>query len=170
MSCSKRIMLVFGTRPEAVKMCPLILELRKRESLEVIVTVTAQHRQMLNQVLKAFRIISDFDLNIMKDRQNLFDITTNVMNGMKGILKEVKPDIVLVHGDTTRFSDGQREGFIMKILFTSVGRRVELMQAFRHAAEHLKLPLEIHGADVTRFVPALAYCDRAVIVPRITDD
>ena len=97
----KRIMTVFGTRPEAIKMCPLINEMKKRPGLEVIVTVTAQHRQMLDQVLETFNVTPDYDLNIMKDRQTLFDITTNVLNGMKNVLESVKPDIVLVHGDTS---------------------------------------------------------------------
>lgn len=97
----KRIMLVFGTRPEAIKMCPLVLELKKRASLEVIVCVTAQHRQMLDQVLQTFGIIPDYDLNIMKNRQTLFDITTGVLSGLKSVLEEAKPDIVLVHGDTS---------------------------------------------------------------------
>lgn len=97
----KKIMCVFGTRPEAIKVLPLILEMRKRESLEVSVTVTAQHRQMLDQVLEIFRVTPDYDLNIMKDRQTLFDITTRVLNGIKDVLEEVKPDVVLVHGDTS---------------------------------------------------------------------
>ena len=97
----KRIMLVFGTRPEAIKMCPLILELKKRPFFDVKVCVTAQHRQMLDQVLETFGVVPDYDLNIMKDRQTLFDITTGVLNGMKGVLENVKPDVVLVHGDTS---------------------------------------------------------------------
>lgn len=97
----KRIMCVFGTRPEAIKICPLVKELKKRESFEVTVVVTAQHRQMLDQVLTTFNICPDFDLNIMKERQTLFDITTNVLNGIKAIIEEINPDIVLVHGDTS---------------------------------------------------------------------
>ncbi len=97
----KRIMCVFGTRPEAIKMCPLILELRKRSSLDVIVCVTAQHRQMLDQTLSFFDVIPDYDLDIMKEKQSLFDISTSVLNGIKPVLEEVKPDIVLVHGDTS---------------------------------------------------------------------
>ena len=94
-------MLVFGTRPEAIKMCPLVLELRKRASLQTVVCVTAQHRRMLDQVLDCFHIRPDFDLDIMRDQQTLFDITTNVLTGMKAVLEEVRPDIVLVHGDTS---------------------------------------------------------------------
>lgn len=97
----KRVMLVFGTRPEAIKMCPLVNELKKRSGLEVVVTVTAQHRQMLDQVLETFHVTPDFDLNIMKDRQTLFDITTGVLEGIRNVLIESKPDIVLVHGDTS---------------------------------------------------------------------
>lgn len=94
-------MLVFGTRPEAVKMCPLVLELKKRKKLKTLVAVTGQHRSMLDQVLKAFRITPDYDLSVMKDRQTLFDITADVLDGMQKILSEVKPDLVLVHGDTS---------------------------------------------------------------------
>ncbi|MBR1905719.1 MAG: UDP-N-acetylglucosamine 2-epimerase (non-hydrolyzing) [Clostridiales bacterium] len=97
----KKVMLVFGTRPEAIKMCPLVIELKKRSNIQTIVCVTAQHRQMLDQVLETFGIIPDYDLNIMKNRQSLFDITTNILKGIKGILEETKPDVVLVHGDTT---------------------------------------------------------------------
>lgn len=97
----KKIMIVFGTRPEAIKMCPLILELKKRPSLQTVVCVTAQHRQMLDQVLETFEIVPDYDLNIMKDRQTLFEITTNILISIKGVLEIERPDIVLVHGDTS---------------------------------------------------------------------
>jgi len=97
----KKIMLVFGTRPEAIKMCPLVNELKSRKGIQTIVCVTAQHRQMLDQVLETFAVIPDYDLNIMKDRQTLFDITTGVLNGIKKVLEEVEPDVVLVHGDTS---------------------------------------------------------------------
>ena len=97
----KTVMLVFGTRPEAIKMCPLVLELKKRPALEVTVCVTAQHRQMLDQVLETFGVVPDYDLNIMKQRQTLFDITVGVLEGMKKVLEEVRPDVVLVHGDTS---------------------------------------------------------------------
>ena len=97
----RKIITVFGTRPEAIKMCPLILEMKKRPSIIPIVCVTAQHRQMLDQVLKTFGIVPDYDLNIMKDRQTLFDITTGVLSSIKTVLEEVRPDLVLVHGDTS---------------------------------------------------------------------
>lgn len=97
----KKVMLVFGTRPEAIKMCPLVNELKSRDNLRTIVCVTGQHRQMLDQVLDAFHVIPDYDLSIMKDKQTLFDITTNILNRIKEVLEEVKPDVVLVHGDTS---------------------------------------------------------------------
>lgn len=97
----KKIMLVFGTRPEAIKMCPLVNELKKRSSVQTIVCVTGQHRQMLEQVLKTFNVVPDYDLSIMKDKQTLFDVTINILDRIKEVLEEVKPDICLVHGDTS---------------------------------------------------------------------
>ena len=97
----RNIMLVFGTRPEAIKMCPLVNELKTRKNLNITVCVTGQHRQMLDQVLDAFQVLPDYDLSIMKQKQNLFDITTNILNGIKEVLEQVKPDLVLVHGDTS---------------------------------------------------------------------
>ena len=97
----KKVMLVFGTRPEAIKMCPLVLELKGRENIKTLVCVTGQHRQMLHQVLNAFGVVPDYDLSIMKDRQTLFDVTTNILNSIKQVLETEKPDVVLVHGDTS---------------------------------------------------------------------
>lgn len=97
----KTIMLVFGTRPEAIKMCPLVNELKTRENIKTIVCVTGQHRQMLDQVLEAFHVVPDYDLSIMKAGQSLFDITTNILNNIGVVLDQVKPDVVLVHGDTS---------------------------------------------------------------------
>lgn len=97
----KTIMLVFGTRPEAIKMCPLVNELKTRKEIKTIVCVTGQHRQMLDQVLEVFNVVPDYDLSIMKDKQTLFDITTNILNRIKSVLEEVHPDVVLVHGDTS---------------------------------------------------------------------
>ena len=97
----KKILLVFGTRPEAIKMCPLVNELKTREGIKTVVCVSGQHRQMLDQVLEAFHVVPDYDLSIMKDRQTLFDITTNILDRIKAVLEEVKPDVVLVHGDTS---------------------------------------------------------------------
>lgn len=97
----KKIMLVFGTRPEAVKMCPLVKELKKNSEFQTIVCVTGQHRQMLDMVLEAFSVIPDYDLSIMKDRQTLFDVTINILDSIGGVLTKEKPDVVLVHGDTS---------------------------------------------------------------------
>ena len=97
----KKVMLVFGTRPEAIKMCPLVNELKTRKGIKTVVCVTGQHRQMLDQVLEAFNVVPDFDLSIMKDKQTLFDITTNILNRIKEVLESEKPDVVLVHGDTS---------------------------------------------------------------------
>ena len=97
----KKIMLVFGTRPEAIKMCPLVNELKTREELQTIVCVTGQHRQMLDQVLEAFSVAPDYDLSIMKEKQTLFDITTNILSRIREVLEQEKPDVVLVHGDTS---------------------------------------------------------------------
>jgi UDP-N-acetylglucosamine 2-epimerase (non-hydrolysing) len=94
-------MLVFGTRPEAIKMCPLVNELKTRKELKTVVCVTGQHREMLDQVLHAFSVVPDYDLSIMLPKQTLFDITTNILNKIKTVLEEVKPDVVLVHGDTS---------------------------------------------------------------------
>ena len=98
----KKVMLVFGTRPEAIKMAPLVKEFQKQpKRVETVVCVTGQHREMLDQVLKIFDIKPDYDLNIMKQGQDLYDVTARVLTGMRDVLKEVKPDVVLVHGDTT---------------------------------------------------------------------
>lgn len=97
----KKVMLVFGTRPEAIKMCPLVNELKKRETLEVIICVTGQHRQMLDQVLNVFEIVPDHDLSIMQSQQTLFDITDNILQKARVVLMKEMPDIVLVHGDTS---------------------------------------------------------------------
>ena len=97
----KKVMLVFGTRPEAIKMCPVVKELKTRENIQAVVCVTGQHRQMLDQVLETFDVIPDYDLSIMKDKQTLFDVTTNILNKIKEVLEQERPDVVLVHGDTS---------------------------------------------------------------------
>ena len=97
----KKIMLVFGTRPEAIKMCPLVNELKTRECIKTVVCVTGQHRQMLDQVLDVFNVVPDYDLSIMKDKQTLFDITTNILKRIKEVLEKEHPNVVLVHGDTS---------------------------------------------------------------------
>ena len=110
-----KVMTVFGTRPEAIKMAPLVKELESRDEIESIVAVTAQHRQMLDQVLEIFDIKPDYDLDIMKQRQTLVDITSNVLKGLYEVIGEAKPDIVLVHGDTTTTFAGALAAFYCKI-------------------------------------------------------
>lgn len=111
----KKVMLVFGTRPEAIKMCPLVLELKRRQSIQTILTVTGQHRSMLDQVLEAFDVTPGYDLSIMKDRQTLFDITTAVLNEMKEIFEKERPDLVLVHGDTSTAFAAALAAFYLQI-------------------------------------------------------
>lgn len=112
----KRIMLVFGTRPEAIKMCPLVKEFQKRTNeFETIVCVTGQHREMLDQVLRIFEITPDYDLNIMKQGQDLYDVTARVLTGMRDVFKECKPDVVLVHGDTTTSTAAALAAFYQQI-------------------------------------------------------
>lgn len=97
----KKVMLVFGTRPEAIKMCPLVKELKSRSNIQCVVCVTGQHRQMLDQVLETFEVVPEYDLSIMKDRQTLFDVTVNILERIREVLEKEKPDVVLVHGDTS---------------------------------------------------------------------
>lgn len=110
-----RVMSIFGTRPEAIKMAPLVKELEKRKEIESIVAVTAQHREMLDQVLETFDIKPDFDLNIMKQGQTLADVTTRALQGLESVIKECKPDIVLVHGDTTTTFAGSLAAFYNQV-------------------------------------------------------
>ena len=112
----KKIMLVFGTRPEAIKMCPLVKEFQKYpEDFETVVCVTGQHREMLDQVLRIFDVKPDYDLNIMKQGQDLYDVTARVLTGMRDVLKECKPDVVLVHGDTTTSTAAAIAAFYQQI-------------------------------------------------------
>lgn len=112
----KKVMLVFGTRPEAIKMAPLVKEFQKQpKRVETVVCVTGQHRKMLDQVLKIFDIKPDYDLNIMKQGQDLYDVTARVLTGMRDVLKEVKPDVVLVHGDTTTSTAAALAAFYQQI-------------------------------------------------------
>ncbi len=111
----KKVMLVFGTRPEAIKMCPLVLELKKRKNIETVVCVTGQHRQMLDQVLHAFGVVPDYDLSIMKEKQTLFDVTTNILERIKSVFEKARPDVVLVHGDTSTTFVTALAAFYMQI-------------------------------------------------------
>ena len=110
-----KVMSIFGTRPETIKMAPVVHELEKREEIESIVCVTAQHREMLDQVLKALKVKPDYDLNIMKQGQTLSDITTRALKGLEDVIKEVEPDIILVHGDTTTKFAGALEAFYQQV-------------------------------------------------------
>ncbi|MFW5976558.1 MAG: non-hydrolyzing UDP-N-acetylglucosamine 2-epimerase, partial [Bacillota bacterium] len=110
-----KIMTIFGTRPEAIKMAPVIKEIEKEEKLDLIVTVTAQHREMLDQVLNLFKIKPDYDLDIMQESQSLSDITIRVLNGLKKVYNKEKPDLVLVHGDTSTTFVGALASFYQKI-------------------------------------------------------
>ena len=110
-----KVMSIFGTRPEAIKMAPLVNELKNDEAIESIVCVTAQHRQMLDQVLKIFKIVPEYDLNVMKERQTLPQITSSVLNGLVSVMEDAKPDIVLVHGDTTTTFAGALAAFYSKV-------------------------------------------------------
>ena len=111
----KKILLVFGTRPEAVKMCPLVIELKRRESFNTVVCVTGQHREMLDSVLDAFNVIPDYDLSIMDSGQTLFDITSKVLTGMREVLTSERPDLLLVHGDTTTTFAAAIAGFYLGV-------------------------------------------------------
>ena len=110
-----KVLIVFGTRPESIKMCPVINELKRRNTMEVVVCVTGQHREMLDQVLEVFGVVPDYDLSIMKKHQSLFDITIDVLSGIEHVFYEVKPDIVLIHGDTSTTFSTALAAYYMKI-------------------------------------------------------
>ncbi|MDR2492643.1 MAG: UDP-N-acetylglucosamine 2-epimerase (non-hydrolyzing) [Coriobacteriales bacterium] len=111
----KKILVVFGTRPEAIKMCPVVNELKSRPAFETVVCVTGQHREMLDQVLEVFSVVPDHDLNIMKSRQSLFDITVDVLTNVRSVLEQERPDVVLVHGDTTTTFATSLAAFFLRI-------------------------------------------------------
>ena len=111
----KKILAVFGTRPDAIKMCPLVLELKRRESIEIKVCLTGQHREMLDQVIGIFGVTADYDLSVMREGQGLSDITSKIIDGITPILQKEKPDIVLVHGDTTTAFAAALAAFYLKI-------------------------------------------------------
>ena len=129
----KKVLIVFGTRPEAIKMCPLILELKRRSLFDVKICVTGQHREMLDEVLDVFGVLPDYDLSIMNSHQTLFDITSAVMSELKGVLEREKPDLVLVHGDTTTSFASALTSYYLNIpvghveagLRTYMGRRIQ---------------------------------------------
>lgn len=111
----KKIMTIFGTRPEAIKMAPLVLELKNDPELQPIVVVTAQHREMLDSVLETFDITPDYDLNIMKQGQTLSEVTSRVLGGLESVIQEAKPDMILVHGDTTTTFAGSLAAFYNEV-------------------------------------------------------
>lgn len=147
-----KVMTIFGTRPEAIKMAPLVLELEKHEQVESIVTVTAQHRQMLDQVLETFHIKPDYDLNIMKDRQTLIDVATNALQGLDSVMKEAQPDIVLVHGDTATTFIGSLAAFYNKIAIGHVEAGLRTGQKYSPYPEEMNRQLTGVMADL-HFAP-----------------
>jgi UDP-N-acetylglucosamine 2-epimerase (non-hydrolysing) len=147
-----KVMTVFGTRPEAIKMAPLVLELQKRDDIETIVTVTAQHRQMLDQVLETFNITPDYDLNIMKARQTLIDVTTRGLEGLDAVMKEARPHIVLVHGDTSTTFVASLAAFYNKIPVGHVEAGLRTGNKFSPYPEEMNRQLTGVMADI-HFAP-----------------
>jgi UDP-N-acetylglucosamine 2-epimerase (non-hydrolysing) len=148
-----KVMTIFGTRPEAIKMAPLVLELQKHpEKIESIVTVTAQHRQMLDQVLETFNITPDYDLNIMKDRQTLVDVATAALQGLDRVMKEAQPDIVLVHGDTATTFVGSLAAFYNQIAIGHVEAGLRTGQKYSPYPEEMNRQLTGVMADL-HFAP-----------------
>ncbi|GAA0104685.1 UDP-N-acetylglucosamine 2-epimerase (non-hydrolyzing) [Paraclostridium sordellii] len=147
-----KIMTVFGTRPEAIKMAPLVNELKSRDEIESIVCVTAQHRQMLDQVLNIFKIVPDYDLNIMKNNQSLADITTRVLENLDKIIKKVRPDIILVHGDTTTTFASSIVAFYNKVLVGHVEAGLRTYNKYSPYPEELNRQLTSVIADM-HFAP-----------------
>ena len=147
-----KVMTIFGTRPESIKMAPLVKELETRQEVESIVCVTAQHRQMLDQVLELFKITPDYDLNIMKERQSLTTITTGVLEGLDELFKSVKPDIVLVHGDTTTTFAGSLAAFYNKIKIGHVEAGLRTFDKYFPFPEEINRKLTGALADI-HFAP-----------------
>lgn len=147
-----KVLTVFGTRPEAIKMAPLVKELESREEIESIVCVTAQHREMLDQVLEAFNIVPDYDLNIMKQGQTLADITTRALTKLDTVIKEVKPDIVLVHGDTTTTLSGSLAAFYNQVMLGHVEAGLRTYNKFSPYPEEVNRRITSVIADMN-FAP-----------------
>ena len=135
---NKKIMLAFGTRPEAMKMCPLVKELKTRDKLDTVVCVTGQDRQMLDQVLNAFNVVPDYDLSIMKSKQILFDVTINILEKMKTVLEEVTPDVVVVHGDTSTCTVPEVEHKKIYNLFGLSGKTARISSLVKYYSDHRK--------------------------------
>ena len=151
----KKIMTIFGTRPEAIKMAPLVKELEKREGLESIVCVTAQHRQMLDQVLEFFEITPNYDLDIMKSKQSLTGITNRVLEGLEEVYQEVKPDMVLVHGDTTTTFSGALAAFYQQIKVGHVEAGLRTFDKYFPFPEEMNRKLTGSLADL-HFAPTIS--------------
>ena len=162
-----KVMTVFGTRPEAIKMAPLVKELEKNEKIESIVCVTAQHRQMLDQVLAIFNIKPDYDLDIMKDRQTLISITTNVLQGLDEVLKQAKPDIVLVHGDTSTTFVGALAAFYNQIPVGHVEAGLRTYDKYSPFPEEMNRCLTGRIADL-HFSPTIS--NRNNLIKEAIDD
>lgn len=163
-----KVLTVFGTRPEAIKMAPLVKELEQNPRIESIVCVTAQHRQMLDQVLEIFEIKPDYDLDIMKDRQTLIGITTKVLEGLDGVLKEAKPDIVLVHGDTSTTFVGALAAFYNQIPVGHVEAGLRTYDKYSPFPEEMNRCLTGRIADL-HFSPTIANRNN-LIRENISDD
>lgn len=149
---TKKIMAVFGTRPEAIKMAPVIKALKETEGLETLVCVTAQHRQMLDQVLDLFSLVPDYDLDIMKERQDLFDITARALEGLKGVFCQEKPDLVLVQGDTSTTFAAALAAFYLKIPVGHVEAGLRTQNKYSPFPEEINRRLTTHLADL-HFAP-----------------
>ena len=143
-----KVMTVFGTRPEAIKMAPLVKVLEKREGIESIVCITAQHRQMLDQVMDIFDIRADYDLDIMQSGQTLSDITSRVMKGIEGVIAEAKPDIVLVHGDTTTTFAGALASFYCQTKIGHVEAGLRTYDKYSPFPEEMNRCLTTYLADL----------------------
>lgn len=149
-----KVMVVFGTRPEAIKMCPLILKLREHENIETVVCVTAQHRQMLDQVMEAFSIKPEYDLNVMKDRQTLTSITASVLDGLNEVIVKEKPDMILVHGDTTTTFSAALAGFYNKVKVGHVEAGLRTYDKYSPYPEEMNRKLVTGIADMY-FAPTI---------------
>lgn len=149
-----KVMTIFGTRPEAIKMAPLVKELKTREEIETIVCVTAQHREMLDQVLQVFEIVPDYDLDIMKQGQTLSEITSRVLLGLEDVIKEVKPDIVLVHGDTTTTMAGALASFYNQVAVGHVEAGLRTWDKYSPFPEEINRQIVGNIADI-HFSPTI---------------
>lgn len=168
MNKKKKVMLVFGTRPEAIKMAPLVHKLKgEPETFDVQVCVTAQHRQMLDQVLKIFEIVPDIDLNVMKPGQDLFDVTVNVLLGMKGVFDHSKPDVVLVHGDTTTTLATALAGFYAGVPVAHVEAGLRTHDLYAPFPEEFNRQV---SSKVTRWHFAPTELSRANLIAERVDD